>query len=107
MFYTVFAMVGAFSFAATESLRSIYFEIQSRIQDRIFSSPQDYCIECAAEGPALTAAKGNLSKGGFQRFVSPPASSNYGTKFSTSSCAIISTTQFIDLKNTIQLKLRI
>jgi hypothetical protein len=107
MLYTVLAMVGAFSFAATESLRSVYFELQSQIQDKIFSSPQDYYIECAAEEPAPAAAKGSLSKGGFQRFVFPPASSNYGTNFSTSSCAIISTTQFFDLKNTLRLKLRI
>jgi hypothetical protein len=105
MCYTVFAVAGAFSFAAAESLRSVYFEIQSQIQDRIFSPPQDYYIECAAEGSA--SVEGNLSKGGFQRFVSSPASSNYRTKFSTASCAIIPAAQFFDLKNTIQINLRI
>jgi hypothetical protein len=107
MLYTVLAMVGAFSFAATESLRSIYFEIQNQVQDRIFSSPQDYYIECAAEEPAPAAAKGNPSRGGVQRFVFLPASSNYGTKFSTPSCMIISMTPIPDVKNTIRLKLRI
>jgi hypothetical protein len=107
MFYTALAMVGAFSFTATESLRSINFEIQTQAQDRIFSSPQDYFIECAAEEPAPVAAKGSSFRGGFQRFVFPGASSNYGTDDPGSSFVTISKTQFFDVKKVILLKLRI
>jgi hypothetical protein len=107
MFYAALAMVGAFSFAATESLRSISFEIQTQAPDRIFSSPQDYFIESAAEEPAPAAAKGNAFRGGFQRFVFPGASSNYGADDPGSSFVTISKTRFFDVKKIILLKLRI
>jgi hypothetical protein len=109
MIYTAFAMVGTFSFAALESLQSTYIDLLYQGHDKIFSSPQDYYIQCPAEEPALTAARGNssLPRGGSQRFIFPWVLLNYGAGFSGPSLAAIDKTQFFNVRNTIRLNLRI
>jgi hypothetical protein len=109
MIYTAFAMAGAFSFMMTESLRSLYFETRYQAQDQIYSSLQDYYIECPAEEPTLATAKGNgsLPRGGLQRCISPWALPHNGVRFSGPSLEAIVKTRFFNVKNTIRLKLRI
>jgi hypothetical protein len=108
IFYAALAIAGAFSFTATEALRSIYVDLHPD-QDKIFSSPHEYYIQCQAEESTLGAAKGNnsLLRGGLQRFISPWALPNYGDGFPGSSFVTIAQTQFFNVKNTIRLKLRI
>jgi hypothetical protein len=107
MIYTALAMAGTFSFAATESLRSICCDLRG--QDHIFSSPQDYYLEFPAEEPALSAAKGGgfLPRGGTQRLISPWGLPQYGTRLAYPSLIPVSKPQYFDVKHTILVKLRI
>jgi hypothetical protein len=109
--YTALAVIGVFSFAAVDSLRSVAFEMGEPAGDRISGFPDNRLFQYSAEEPALVAETSETQfpsmRMGFQRFASAFGLLNIGNAFSKSSFAANANIYYINPKNTILLKLRI
>jgi hypothetical protein len=108
--YTALAVIGAFSFAAVDSLRAVDFEL-GEPGNRIFGSLDTYFVQSPAEEPTLVVKANGTQfspvRVGFQRFASTFGLLNIGNAFSKSSFAANANIHYINPKNTILLKLRI
>jgi hypothetical protein len=109
--YIAVAVVGAFSFAAVDTLRSVNFEAKNPMPDKIFASPDSYFIQYQAAGLTVITKTGGTQfsplRMGFQRIASLSGPPNSGTSFSKSYFMLSAKIQYADLINNIPLKLRI
>jgi hypothetical protein len=109
--YVAIGVMGVFSFAAVDALRSLNFEAKSPMSDKIFASPDSYFIQYQAAGAAIITKTDNTQfsplRMGFQRIASLFGPPNSGTAFSKSHFTLSANIQYADLINNIPLKLRI
>jgi hypothetical protein len=112
--YTAIAVVGAFSFAAADSLRSLHFEAKSPVLGSPeFGGliPDNYVIPHQAEVPMVITKPGanqfSPLRMGFQRIAFLFGTSNSGNTFSKSPFWVSPKIQHANLKKNILLKLRI
>jgi hypothetical protein len=109
--YIAIAVMGAFSFTAVNTLRSVNFEAKNPMSDKIFASFDNYFIQCQAEESTVITKTGNTRfsplRMGFQLIASLFGSSNSGAPFSKSPLGLSVKIQHANLKKNILLKLRI
>jgi hypothetical protein len=109
--YTAFAVMAAFSFAAAEPFRSIGFELEHRGPGSVSAFQESFFIQNQAEDPVLFIKAGKTQfsplRIGFQRLAFLLGRPDTGNGFSGSLFLTSRKKQWVTLKNTILLKLRI
>jgi hypothetical protein len=109
--YVTLTVAGTFSFAAAEGLRAIYSAVENPASGRIFSAENNFFIRQPVEGVAHITKTGNTQfvplRLTFQRVVSLLPSLIIENNFSKLSLMSNAKIQYIKLKNTISLNLRI
>jgi hypothetical protein len=108
--YLAFAVMGIFTFAATESLRSVDFW-ENVSASGVFVTQQDLIAESPVEGePVIGKARGHLFsplRNGSLRIVMPLGTRDTGSVLAQSSLRAIEKVNHLTIKNAILLKLRI
>jgi hypothetical protein len=108
--YFVFALMGTFIFALTESFSEVHFAEDALTPGGVFASI-DYAIDCLVESGSLTGKAGrhslSVARSGFLRITSPAELQNSETFFSHLSLRTIEETNHLNKKNAILLKRRI
>jgi hypothetical protein len=108
--YLAVAVLGIFTFIATEPLRSIDFWGDKPVSGGFFT-PIDLSIDCLAEGTTIMSkARGHSFsplRAGALRMAAPPGAQYTGTVPVQSSFRAIETVNHRTIKNAILLKLRI
>jgi hypothetical protein len=109
--YTVLAIVGSFSLAATEPLRSVNYTIENHKSDTILGALENHFVQHPAEEPGITTKTDNTSfspiRTGFQRIASIFGLTNTGITLSKTPFMANTKITYTGLKNVIPLKLRI
>jgi hypothetical protein len=109
--YIAFSAAGVFSLMAVEVLRAVCFEVRSSEPDRIYNTESGYFIRQPAESTAFVVKTGSAYfiplRMGFERVASLPGPQIVQNIFSKQSLTANAKVQYIKLKNTISLNLRI
>ncbi|GHV57306.1 hypothetical protein AGMMS49579_22980 [Spirochaetia bacterium] len=108
--YLAIAIMGLFTFAAAGPLRSLDSWDNDPFSESFFTSI-DLAIDCLAEGETIMSRAGRYSfsplRTGFLRLLMLNAPQNAGSVLAQSSLKAIEKVNYLDIKNTILLKLRI
>jgi hypothetical protein len=108
--YLVFAIMGTFIFALTESFPAMDLAGDALTPGGVFASI-DYAIDCLVESGSVTGRAGRHSfspaRNGFLRITTPAELQKSETFFSRLSLRTIEETNHLNKKNDIRLKLRI
>jgi hypothetical protein len=109
--YIALSAAGVFSLMAVEVLRAVCFEVRGAEPDRIYNTENGYFIRQPAESTALVFKTGTayftLLHTGFQRIAPSSDLQIIQNIFSKQSLTANAKVQYIKLKNTISLNLRI
>jgi hypothetical protein len=109
--YTALAVMGTFSLAAAEPLRSVNLKIENPPSNKISGSLGSYLIQYPEAELAIIAKTDDTPfsplRIGVQRIAFLLGPSSTGNAFFRSSFAASAGTQYINLRNNILLKLRI
>jgi hypothetical protein len=109
--YIAFSAAGVFSLMAVEVLRAVCFEVRSSEPDRIYNTESGYFIRQPAESMTFVFKTDTTNfiplRMGFERVASLPGPQIVQNTFSKQSITANAKVQYIKLKNTISLNLRI